>query len=162
MQLGGKIIAAAFGLALAACASAPSASTVTPNPATASAASFAWGCWVAKDEPGGRIQGFLRLLKDGAEGKVYQGYLHDVRGSDMIPMLHLTIARDGTRATVIRSGEEIAFTPSVSTGNGLHFKSATPGQKGSLSISGSNDLLSLTIQLGDQISTFEGERDGCD
>ena len=162
MQIGGKIIAAAFGLALAACQSAPAAPTAAPNPATPGDASFAWGCWVAKDGPGGHINGFLRLLKDGAEGKVYQGYLHDVRGNDMIPMLHVSITRDGTRATVIRSGEEIEFTPRASTGNGLEFRSVKPGQKGSLSISGGNDQLSLTIRLGAQIRTFEGERDGCD
>jgi hypothetical protein len=156
MRIVGKIIAVATAMALAACASAQ-------PPEAPTDASFAWGCWVAKDEPGGRIQGFLRLLKDGPEGKVYQGYLHDVRGSDMIPMLHISLARDGSGATVVRSGETIAFIPAgTATGGGLQFKSATPGQRGSLSISGGNDRLSLEIRLGSSIRTFEGERDGCD
>lgn len=152
-----------MGLALGACASTqdtptPSASTTAPTDA-----SFVWGCWVSKDEPGGRITGFLRLLKDGQDGKVYQGYLHDVRGSDMIPMAHLSLARDGTRAVVIRGGETIEFKPAEPrNGPGLQFKSSTPGQRGSLSLSGGNEQLYLEIRLGPELRTFEGERDGCD
>lgn len=155
MRIGGKIIAAAAALALAACQSAPA-------PRTPADASFAWGCWVSKDEPGGRITGFLRLLKDGPDGKLYKGYLHDVRGSDMIPLLHISLARDGSRAVVIRSGESIEFAPVPTTAHGLYFKSRTPGQRGSIAISGGGERLSLSVQLGSELRTFEGERDGCD
>ncbi len=156
MQFAGKVIVAGIALALAACTTTPPAAEAPTD------ASFAWGCWVAKDEPGGRINGFLRLLKDGPDGNVYKGYLHDVRGSDMIPMLHISIARDGSRATVIRGGETIDFASAAAAGPSLQFKSATPHQKGSLSISGGNDELSLTVRLGQETRTFEGERDGCD
>lgn len=154
MRIGGKIIAAAIGLTLAACQAAPS---------TASAdASFAWGCWVAKDEPGGRIHGFLRLLKDGPDGKLYEGYLHDVRGSDMIPVLHLAIARDGSHATVVKNGETTEFTKAGPINSGLTFKSSTPGKAGALSLAQGNEMLRLTLQIGAENNTYAFERDGCD
>ena len=155
MPIGGNIIAAAAGLALAACTSTDAA--MPPNDA-----SFAWGCWVSKDERGGRILAFLRLLKDGPDGKLYEGYLHDVRGSDMIPALHLSLARDGTRATVVRNVETIEFITKESVEGGLMFKSATPGKTGSLSIAEGNEKLFLTFRLGPDNQTYAFERDGCD
>ena len=159
MRIGGKIIAASVGLALAACTSAPTAETPRD-------ASFTWGCWVAKDQPGGRIHGFLRLLKDGPDGKLYQGYLHDVRGSDMIPLLHLSLARDGSGATVVRDGRTTDYAPSdalqIATPDKTPRLELTSMDGSRLSLTGGEDYLGLTIQTGDHVAMFEFERDGCD
>ncbi|RZL80122.1 MAG: hypothetical protein EOP29_04265 [Rhodococcus sp. (in: high G+C Gram-positive bacteria)] len=159
--MGRKIIAASMALAVAACSSAPATPAVAPTDA-----SFAWGCWVSKEEPGGRIHAFLRLLKDGPDGKLYEGYLHDVRGSDMIPLLHLSLARDGSGATIVRDGHpttyapvEAAEVPVPGESPRLHFAAANSDR---VSLLGGNDHLSLTIHTGRRLAIHEFERDGCD
>lgn len=162
MHIGGRTIVAGMALALTACASVPAEPAIAPADA-----SFAWGCWVSKEEPGGRIHGFLRLLKDGPDGKLYEGYLHDVRGSDMIPLLHLSLARDGSGATIARDGQTITYAPVEATelpapgggGPGLQFAAAN-GER--LSLMGGNDHLSLLVHTGDRLAIREFERDGCD
>lgn len=150
-----NITLAVTALALAACASPPA-------PEATNNADFAWGCWVAKDEPGGRALGFLRLLKEGPEGQAYAGYLHDVRGDEMIPALRLTILRNGMSAVVVRDGNTTEFASNGPRGRRIDFESATPGLTGSLSISGGNDRLALAIQIGSDGFAYTFERDGCD
>lgn len=161
MRIGGRTIVAGMALALTACASGTTAPAVARSDA-----SFAWGCWVSKEEPGGRIHGFLRLLKDGPDGKLYEGYLHDVRGSDMIPLLHLSLTRDGSGATIVREGHPTTYAPVEATmlpvpdrGPGLQFVAANGDR---LSLMGGDDHLSLIVQTGDRPAIHEFERDGCD
>ena len=155
MQNGRNITLAMTTLALTACAS-------TPAPIAASNAEFVWGCWVAKDEPGGRILGFLRLLKDGPESQAYRGYLHDARGDEMTPVLRLTILSDGLSAVVVRDDDITEFASNGPIGRSVQYISATPDKPGSLAISGGDDRLSLGLQLGSEGFAYTFERDGCD
>ena len=155
VQSGRNITLAMTAFAFTACAS-------TPAPEATGNAEFVWGCWVAKDAPGGRALSFLRLLKDGPEGRSYRGYLHDVRGDEMIPVLRLTVLRDGMSAAVVKDGDITEFASNGPQGHSLQFISSTPDKTGRLEITGGNDRLSLGLQLGSEGFAYTFERDGCD
>lgn len=146
-------------MGLGACASVSRPAPV--NPATGDA-EFVWGCWVSKDEPGGRVLAFLRLLKDHPESRAYRGYLHDVRGDEMIPVLRFTILRDGTHAAVVDGAETTEFASNGPVGQRIDYLSATPGQPGNFTLSGGDDRLAITLQLGSNSFAYTFERDGCD
>ena len=55
---------------------------------------FVRGCWVEKDKSDGRINAFLRLLPDGADGADYTGHLQHVRGIKPGPEIIVSIARN--------------------------------------------------------------------
>lgn len=142
-------------LMLTACASAP-------IPDDRGSADFVWGCWVSKDEPGGRALAFLRLLKDGPDAQSYRGHLHDVRGNEMIPAMRFTILRDGMYAAVVDGSETTEFASNGPIGRRIDYQSATPGHPGSLTLTGGDDQLAIHLQLGTDRYTYAFERDGCD
>lgn len=85
----------AIGLAAALTALAAGCAT-GPHPSP-SQIDFVWGCWVQKEEPGGTIQAFLRLLPDQEKSR-YAGSLTQIphRGAEV----SLSFARDGDTATL--------------------------------------------------------------
>lgn len=143
-------------LSLAACASA------AVNVA-ADDAQFVWGCWVAKDEPGGPPVAFLRLLPDGTG---YAGHLTNVRGGKWDVRARYTFARDGSQVILAPTGGEatvflrtqgvMAPRPPV----GAARLTYSDGRQ-QLEVEGGDATL-LIVRRDGQAHIWAFERDGCD
>jgi hypothetical protein len=146
---------------------------------------FLRGCWVAKDQPGGRVTGFLRLLPASPEGPAYEGDVQVLMGNLMRSTMRLSFARDGSAMTMARAGggQVLPADPSATTATLTASPSASetaglpgttylltyatyPGQEGTPWIAAGGDADRLTIYSGVGPSRtadlFSGERDGCD
>jgi hypothetical protein len=157
---GRPVSSVALGMALAACANAP------PEPPTQNA-EFARGCWVEKDRAGGRVNAFLRLLPDGPDRPTYSGHLQFVRGIRPGPEIVISVARDGSRASMTMDRGNVAFVADPrgasagDEGRKLTF-SETSNDGGSMILEGREDRLSLKVFSRLRTLSFDGERDGCD
>lgn len=71
-----------------------------PKSAVVQDVEFLRGCWVSKAGPNGPVTGLLRLLRDGAGGLAYQGYLQAIENGEMKSSTHVSFARDGSSMTM--------------------------------------------------------------
>jgi hypothetical protein len=155
--------------ALAALTAGACASPNAPIP-QASDAAFLRGCWVAKDEPGGRVAGFLRLLPDGPDGDSYRGDFR--RAADGYLIASFRFARDGSAASFRYGWAKDADTYKRSDDVNMAWADhpaayivwdEVSDSGARLEASVENEQLAIT-EGADGISArvFSGERDGCD
>lgn len=157
-------------LALAACAGAPA-------PIQQGDVSRVHGCWVEKSRQDGRVDAFLRLLPDRTGAATYTGGLSHVRGIKPSPPIAVTIARDGSRVTIVGPGSGygppsesfVAARPDWAPADGawLVYRTETAPTL-FLLIEATGEALRIATTLGPEQGPialspiFEGERDGCD
>jgi hypothetical protein len=137
---------------------------------------FVRGCWVQKEEPGGKIQAFLRLLP---EGDNLSGQIADVGAGGWDPGNALTFARTGFSATFRGPAmpEHTRIDPSrlaasfewarPQFGGQLAAYAEAPPSRSFLFAEGGNEHLSIWAVSAELDATlilklFDGERDGCD
>lgn len=152
-----KIVASLACAAFTACAS--------NQPPQVGSIDFARGCWVQKDEPGGNVEAFLRLLPDPINREKLSGHLQFVNGD--VTTTNFQISITGADATVTRDNETLEYElyPIIQNyaGGTKHTSYVQDGdERGGLSISSLTDKLSLRMFSADKIYRFNGERDGCD
>jgi hypothetical protein len=166
------------GLASAAIMLAGCQTAATAMPGIVQDVEFLRGCWVQKDEPGGRALGFLRLLPEGVDGPVYRGDLMEVGlAGDTISPGAFGFSRDGSSMTM-RIGEERTETtlphgrltldyPEPARGKRAVFGGTRPdGSRAPFVIAesdGEHLWIFFASQSGRSIQGLVGmERDGCD
>lgn len=146
--------------ALAACVSTPA----TPERQDVD---FVRGCWVDKDATDGRIDALLRLLPAEPDALEYSGDLDYVRGIRPGPQIGISIARDGTHASVTQNGERtdlpaIADTTSIAKGSRQIVFGSIDSRTTRLEVAGTADTLTMTVFNGVSTLGFNGQRGGCD
>lgn len=140
----------------------------SPAPPVTQDVEFVRGCWVDKDATDGRINALLRLLPSESEGLEYSGYLEYVRGIRPGPQIRISIARDGTYASVTQNGERIDIlavadtTPVTKEGARRIVFDSDNSRTARLEVAGTTDRLSMTVINGLNTLGFNGQRDGCD
>jgi hypothetical protein len=145
---------ATAGLALAACAGPPALGVKQD-------VDFMRGCWVAKDAPGGRVTGFLRLLSPEPEADVLAGFSQTVSGSMVRNRFGFTLARNGSQlAIAYPDGSTTIYRrqPDDAATGGAVFAAEGAGR---VILSGGDDRIDIRPDDGGP-ALFSGERDGCD
>ncbi len=140
---------------------------------------FVRGCWVQKEEPGGKIQAFLRLLP---EGDMLSGQIADVGAGGWDAGAAFAFSRTGASATfrgpaMPEQAEHTRIDPSRLAANfdwarpqfsgRLAAYAEAPPSRSFLFAEGENDRLSIwAVSAGPDatliLKLFDGERDGCD
>lgn len=148
-----------LGASLTGCANAPASPLLRD-------VDFVRGCWVEKNAQDHRIDALLRLLPDGSE---YAGRLEYVRGIRPGPEIRVSVARDGTSASVTRNGERFDLPAEITASSGpgdvsrrIVFSGTTNGRYARIEVTGKSHGLAMTILDGVSMLAFDGERDGCD
>jgi hypothetical protein len=144
---------------------------------------FLRGCWVAKEAPGGKVTGFLRLLPVTVDSPTYEGDVQVLMGNLMRSTMRLSFARDGSTMTMTRVGGgqvlpadptaqpvELAAAPSDAFGEELPkskhratYANGQPAMSGIVAESEGEDIAIYMMAGGQRAADlFRGERDGCD